>query len=437
MSQEFEHIFKEALQNQEVPYNPKAWESLSARLDNGVPHSGKKSFGPKAATFLAIGILGAASVLYLYPSSEKTTAEKTKTTEKTTMQTTNDNDASSISSNQKSDEITQPVKNSNRANVELSETTTTKFTNVNASVNYRGVGNAQGNPAKNGQKIDVNNELPNMSGEVQPPRKPYENTSPVPSDAKLNVQLPQISNLCQFMDKSIVNSSDVAVQVEFPSGKTITVPSHQSKTVALEEAGKYIVSNTHGRENSFVVYQNTPIDFTIDQDHLYKNGVPTTEVKLTRGATNGEWTSTFGNQHYSGSKAEFHFFKKGDYKINVTATNEYGCAAATSKMITIEDDYKLLATTAFKPQEIDPRLNTFMPLGLKERNTKFRLVIFDPKDGATIYETTDADAGWDGIDKRNGKPADHGANFIWKVTLDKPMAGEANDYKGIVTVIVD
>jgi hypothetical protein len=437
MSQKIEHIFKEALQNQEVPYNPQAWDALNARLDKTMPVSGKTSFGPKAALILAIGLIGAASVYYLttYSSNPINNAIKTEQTAENSTKNNaiNNNPQSSTPITASDNEEIKKSNNSEDLKLNLKTQAEPKdLRTFNTTNIYRGPGNAQANnPTGSDQK-----SMSNMSDMVQPPRKTYVN-DPLPSSSGMNVQLPIVSNTCQHMSKEIFNKSDVNVVVEYPSGKEIVVLANSSKKVDFNEAGKYSISNGNGITNSFTIYENTSADFAMDLDNLYKNGVPTTEVKLLNTGTTGEWTSSKGNQSYSGSTADFHFYKKGNYQINVTTTNSKGCASAISKTVTVKDDYNLLAVTAFKPQDIDPRVNTFMPQALKERDTEFALIIIDPKDGNVVYQTTDATAGWDGVDRRTGKPAVHGTNYIWKVSIAKPLAGEAIDYKGIVTIIID
>lgn len=431
MSQKFEHIFKEALQNQEVPYDAAAWSAMSAKLDKVKPVTVKKPFVPKAALIIAVGLIGAASV-YFIATSEKEVHNENTLTEQTAENSNNSRQETNLTTS------TSTKEESNNSNSSLNLKTTEQNINVPNTIKgieFRGPGYAQASNPSTNPNPEIVSIIPD-NNQITPLRKIPIN-DPTPEGASLNTSLPVVSNACQHMSKEISNKSDVKVNVEYPSGKAIAILPNSSKKIEFDEAGKYIISNANGSESSFTIHESTSADFSIDSENLYKNGVPTTEVKLLKTGITGEWTSSKGNQSYSGSSADFHFFKKGNYQINVTTTNSKGCASATSKTIKVEDDYNLLAVTAFKPQEIDPRVNTFMPQALKDRNTPFSLIIIDPKDGNVVYQTTDASAGWDGIDRRTGKPAVHGTNYIWKVSLTKPMIGEGNEYKGIVTIIID
>jgi hypothetical protein len=429
MSQKFEHIFKEALQNQEVPYDPAAWNALSSKLDKAMPVSGKKPFNPWAAVIIAVALVGGTSLWY-FASNNKPT----------------DNNSSRINQTEtKNENKVSPAQTADAKNGNTNEKAATANVLANPTDKTISKGNIQKTssiPAKSLNSDNLFKEgeyIKDQSSLVTPPNKVYDKADVIPAPPKMNTELTKIENTCQYMDKKVTNSSDIRMTIEFPSGRQVVIDPKESKTVDFEEFGSYKVFNSKGKENKFVVYENKVIDFSIDEEHLFNNGIPTTEVNVSNADPNSniEWTCKQANMSRSGNKAEFNFFKDGQYTITVSSANEKGCSAFSAKKINITNDYNLMATTAFKPQDIDPRYNTFMPFALVERNTTFTMIVIDPKDGGTIYETTDETAGWNGIDKRTGKPAQHGSNYIWKVSLSNPLPGEAASYKGMVTVIID
>lgn len=430
MSQKFEHIFKEALQNQELPFDPKAWEAMSAHLDKTMPVSSRKPFGPKAATIIAIGLIGAASIWY-FASKPQTASEKSLTAEQAQQKSTPSSTAKSV----------DDAKNQTASSEQNGETHTisnSKANSSNGSQKSTSLGQEQKRTQELTDRIDKQDVFDGIVDFNGPVILPDFN----PNDSKgtstgLNVDVPFVPTSCQFAETKIANTSDILLQVEFPSGKIISIQPKASKTIQLTDAGLYRITNAKGTEKSFLVHENTPADFTVDWDNKYKNGIPTTEVIMTSNAQSAVWNSSFGNQKYTGANAEFHFFKKGTHIVHLTTTNAKGCNSEITKTVSINENYNLMATTAFMPQDIDPRNNTFMPYALTVRQTKFRMIIIDPKDGGIVYETSDASAGWDGIDKRTGKPATHGSNYIWKVTLENPLPGESNDYKGTVMVTIN
>ena len=429
MSQNIENIFKESLQQHEVPYDPKAWDALSSRLDALQPTVIKKPFNPWAAIIITVGLVGTASLFY-FTSNQKSTDEKI---------------VQSIDETKKSDSKNEDVTPSaldinvtSNDNAPIVNTETKKETKEKTAVTNVASKNVNKSTSLNlDLPVKEADYLSDKSTDILPPTQRYQAPPSAPVSSSLNTDIAKIDNTCQYMDRKINNTSDVRLTIEYPSGTQVYIQPKTAKSIEFSEAGKYKVFNSVGKENNFMVYENKTVDFTIDTENAFKNGLPTTEVKLNNSSLSGEWSSSFGNQNYSGNKAEFHFFKKGNYAVSVTSTNEKGCASASAKTVTIDNDYKLLATSGFKPQDLDPRNNTFMPRALTERNTAFTLMILDPKDGGLVYQTSDATAGWNGIDNRTGKPALHGSNYIWKVSLKNPLPGEPKDYRDIVTIIIE
>ncbi len=434
MSQKFENIFKEALQNQEVPFDAAAWDALSSRLDKAMPVSVKKPFGPKAASIIAVGLIGAASIWYFATSNNSPEERKINTVQSEKTQSIENQTISKENKEQttvQSNKIGQNETNTDEKNKSLTDKTTAH--NV-LKHTKQSTGSSNGNYISSPSE---GNFIADKSELVLPKKSVYANPEASSVNSSLNIDLPFIATSCQYEDTKITNTSDVLINLQFPSGKAISIKPKQSKTVQLTDAGLYVITNEMGVEKSFIVNENKAVDFIIDTDNKYNNGVPSTEVILSSVVSKANWHSSFGNQSYGGNTTEFHFFKKGTQMINLKATNSKGCVSEATKTISINEDYNLMATTAFMPQDIDPRNNTFMPFALTVRDTKFKMIILDPKEGGLVYETTDASAGWDGIDRRTGKPATHASTYIWKVTLENPLPGESNDYKGTVMVTIN
>ncbi len=435
MSQKLENIFKEALQNQEVPYDAAAWSAMSTKLDKAMPVAGKKPFGPKAAVIVAVGIIGAASAWYFAPSSTKPTERDVNTTtaevEKPDKNLAENTNAKNEGQTAKEDNLNSDY------TLDLNENNNDGLDDI-STANPFPVVSTKGNPSQgSGIASTPSHQLPTLDPKkISSPNAGNQN--PIEAPLKTyNTKLPIIDNFCQYSSRSIENNSDVRIYIEFPSGKQMIVQPRIASIITFEEAGGYRIYNAEGKETSFFVYDNAAIDFTIDEVNSYKNGLPSKEVKLSTPVESAEWSSSVGNQYYTGSQANFKFFSQGVYTVKVKTTNSQGCSTTTSKEVTVKEDYNLLATTAFKPNDLDPKVNRFMPMALKDRATDFTLIIIDPKDGTKVYETSDASAGWDGIDRRNGNPAANGSNYIWKVVVNNAYPGEKNEYKGVFTVILN
>lgn len=134
-------------------------------------------------------------------------------------------------------------------------------------------------------------------------------------------------------------------------------------------------------------------------------------------------TSTLENFEYS-------FKNKGRFTVNLTATNENGCSTKTSKVITIEKDYNLLAPTAFSPNG-DNLNDDFMPKALPLMQLPFTLTIYD-RQGKLVYQTTDSSQPWDGINTQDGMPATSGV-YVWVCQLTKEN-GETEIYQNQIII---
>ena len=60
------------------------------------------------------------------------------------------------------------------------------------------------------------------------------------------------------------------------------------------------------------------------------------------------------------------------------------------------------------------------------------MIIIDPSDGHIVYQTNNANEGWDGIDQKTGKMVSYQSNYIWKVVIDNPEPNENNQYVGSI-----
>ena len=134
----------------------------------------------------------------------------------------------------------------------------------------------------------------------------------------------------------------------------------------------------------------------------------------------------------TGLKENFLLFNKGSYSIKAFTRDANGCESSDEVSFFVEKNYNLLAVNAFTPNSFDDRNTTFMPFALKNRNTPFKMIIIDPSNGAVIFETSDANQAWRGINKNTGELVKQNTSFVWKVILQNPEQGESPEYMGTV-----
>lgn len=124
------------------------------------------------------------------------------------------------------------------------------------------------------------------------------------------------------------------------------------------------------------------------------------------------------------------FRYKGNYVVTCSVTNDKGCQSTSTAVVPIENDYNLLAPSAFSPNG-DNLNETFMPKALLLEHPTFIMTIYD-KNGRLLFETNDASRPWEGMDVRNSQPVLEGS-YVWIVQLTNER-NQIETYQGQVTI---
>ncbi len=451
MSDKLEHTFKKTLENFEVPYSAEAWTSMNARLDatagNSVPNGGSGFMSP--LKWIAAGLIVAGGI--------------------TTAVLLTDKPENKSDAKQTASELPQDVKvpastgNTQQKRTQNTAASASNDTDLNAEnvAPETGLPNAERTSTSSGSAhITSDNSSSTPSGNRRPTNDPGNGSSSdsgttshtvtttggknsgnsgTPNHTNETViSVPQLPTVCLGQSWTIQNPNKSALVLLAPNGKTYTIPAAARKTIEPETAGEYLLGYFKGSnfmaETSANVDESKQIDFLVDDADPYDNGVPT--IYFSAGSTAGQLSWHFENRSLkqAGANAEVHYFKKGTYTATLESRDENGCLAKTDRKITVTEDFNLLAPEGFDPNNPDPRNNTFMPVSLQLRDAQFTLTIFDPKNGEILFQTSDANQGWDGTDRRTGKTVGMNEVFYWKVVLKNPMEGENQVYSGNLTV---
>ena len=123
-----------------------------------------------------------------------------------------------------------------------------------------------------------------------------------------------------------------------------------------------------------------------------------------------QWS--FGNGQFSNEEAPQHNFNQiGNYIIQHTVTDNFGCSDSYQSEVVAVEDYFIWTPTAFTPNG-DGMNDLYKPLFHNIIEESFELFIYD-KWGKLVFETTDVDQGWDGMRIDNGIKADNSSySFI-------------------------
>jgi hypothetical protein len=425
---DIEKLFKDSLENHELPYDPSAWKSLESKLP--------QARIVKPINFTKWGLIGfaaaalAVSVFIVSNSDEKQTnlidkkevkyVEKQSTSTKKTTSTNPDLITEKQLINQK------PVQKNSTEN------------STNSLVNI------EQNQVRGEYENSNHQFMKDLENGVIPNNTNYQTTivQSVPENQKStsNFKIPVVSTKCQGETLELDNENSKSIVLKSPSGKLEVIRAKsQSKTI-LNQTGTYSISSVDEKGDlielrTFNVINSPSVSLNFDSELTYENGLPVLKANLESEENKVKWTLNNKTLDVAGKNAVIYAFKKGAYELNVTATNEQGCKSSESKLIQVKDEYNLLAYNAFDPFSNDNRKTTFLPVALQNRTSPFEMVILDPTDGGIVFETSDASQPWDGIDKRDGKLVDIKKVYIWKVTIKFPEAGEKSEYKGTITRI--
>ncbi|MDP4865677.1 MAG: gliding motility-associated C-terminal domain-containing protein [Crocinitomicaceae bacterium] len=416
-----ENSIKKGIEGYEVPFDPKAWEAMSKRLDQAMPvqpKSNLKWYLGGAAIVAAI----ASSLFFINGKNtpEKQAAEQTLTQEKTSSVTSSEN------SNTNQESTSSAVQNA------TDEQNITAPTGEITANNPTGNVNSQ-NSTTNTPIVQKTNPNTPIYQSTNPGNIGTQGTEQVQPSKEVSVA--EISNMCKNEKVVIENKNDISIHIIDPSGNKKSIKAKSPLSFEGKEEGKYHVvyfANDKMLEiESFNVMVGPNAEFSYYGVDELENGVPTINLKSNAIGTDYEWKLEGRKAIQSGKEAKAHFFNKGQYDVTHIVTGSNGCKTTETKTITVDQEYNLLAMNAFTPESYITAKQTFMPRALVDRNTDFTLVIFD-QSGAVVFETNDATNAWNGIDKRNGQMVEANKTFVWKVTLKNPLDGEKPVYQGTV-----
>ena len=166
----------------------------------------------------------------------------------------------------------------------------------------------------------------------------------------------------------------------------------------------------------------------------YESGYPVVHIHAESSVSNITWSSNGNLSNQKAKGADLLAFKQQTYTVSAQVGNEE-CHVSESITVSVDQNYNLLAVNAFNPQSRDARNARFMPYALTIRDVRFVLTILDSDNGAVIFNTSDAQNAWDGIDQRTGQLIKAQKAYIWRVILENPLPGEKNTYSGTIVRI--
>ena len=412
---DIEELFKTSLKDHELPYDENTWSQMSKRLDakNGVASSNLKWF------------IGAASVVAIVATYLFVTAEETAKTpiNKHSQTETEKKNVLHPSKEDLSKEDSSVVS----LNVEAKSPE-----NINITISR----DEKKNQLIEGLELDIIEEQI-ISDLIAPVYREVELTGLSDNhESQVKLHFNKMGNQCLNSTISYSNTNEKSIWLRLPSSELIEMPAKSNTNLNLSQKGMYLIGNIDNA-NEFI----TSTSFRVDPaqeiqvsaaDYVdFENGLPEFNVQAF---AEGEVSWKLNNEptSKSGKKETFNLFDKGNYSIEGELTDINGCKSKAQVTFYIEKNYNLLAVNAFTPNSFDNRNTTFMPFALTKRNTPFKMIVIDPINGAVIYETSNSDQAWDGVNKNSGELVEKNKSFVWKVILQQPEKGESPEYMGTI-----
>lgn len=412
-----DQIIKKSLENHELPYNEAAWESMSKRLDGTTP----SPFYRKWWVAASIGTVLVGSALFFSLNSK---SESSKAPEL--------NAPIASETNTKS-QTNKPTEN--RLNSNNTPQTNTLNENQNRSNSTEKV---EGNIKPLGNQNEVVEVSPSKNTNptvITPQRNDFGNHGN-PSDQKtyLPVLITQTS-VCIGDEIEIVNPNDGLSISVVQNNRTQVIKAGGKKVITANNEGIIEVVSGKTTQTITVNKATDKLYISVDPTLLYEDGIPAIRFSVSGNNNPVHW-AVDGKSPYETENGVLivHPYKDKEISVSVTSKDQNGCSVVEAKMIRLSEDYNLNAQEAIDLNSSDSRVATFMPHALKERNTPFELYIYDAKSGRVIYKTTDASAGWNGVDNNTGEVLKNGTVVLWKVLLGNPNPGEPREYKGTIVI---
>lgn len=422
MKNNLENSVKQSLEGFELPYDASAWTAFSQKLDVVKPVSTPTPKGGAGKWIVAAGIVTVVSVgSYLYMTNDaepKTATAAAETTIETQNNEQKSQSTSDINASKEQKSVDSAVKNEKIS--ENKEATSIKEQKSNSNLD-----NTWFDDSKSKKEVTSNpttSSATASNGKVDAPVK------------SKTFKVPFVKDICVGDAITIKNENDSDLILALPNGKRQIIRKSTNLNSKATVSGEYHLISEESEIASFKVNKLPNLDFTIDDQLIAENGVPTVPVATYSEGSNFTWIAEGINRKLSGKTQDIHFFTQGTKTITLQAENEKGCVGEVSKTIKIEEDYNLFAPNAVNPWSSDRRKNRFIPRALNVRDVQFTMLIVDLKTGVIVYMTTDANEGWDGVDKNTGELVPEGSVYAWKVHLKNPLPGEPSDYKGTVEV---
>jgi len=408
MNNDIVNKIKSSLENYEAPYDASAWDKMSQRLDAKTTSSGNGGYrflsSPKTWVVASIVVIGASLAIY-NSTKESSTPIVVSTSNKTNIPLVSEENQHAVSLTKA--EIKTNVQKQRLQAKEKTQTSNTisqaRSTSASTSANTIESNTFKQNSTVKGNEKYVKNFI-----------------------------FPKTNKLYCLGEKiEIFNPNANEITLTNANGKQIKIDGQESMLISLKQDGQY---TWNGDKVAFDVKEKPTVNFILPSDIIYENGIPTITLSSELNVKSQKWI--FDQKVVStNDDVKLNIFNKEKYSVTLAVVGLNGCENQMTKTFYPDPDfhYNLKAPNGFEPTSNNPKRNTFLPLSLLERDTPFKMLIIDPKDGKVIFETNDKNNPWDGKNQSTDQLVPEESEYIWKVILMNPERYEKNEYRGTIT----
>lgn len=413
-SEQFENLIRQTLENFEVDYNPAHWSELENRL-NLIGQGVIVSMNTFYTAFAVAGVFLAGLVFFGLPEDSGNKFGKgsnlivTETTNTGTGQIAQDQNTSIGS-----DSIDSPQQSQN----EISNSESDKLSDLTTNKISEAGNQSQGLSNKNQSINNIKSRNSKVVfGNSDNKSVVYQGCEGMPVHFATELDKEAGNYLWNFGDGFFSNDVN---------------PEHTFSEPGIFDVSLLVTPLTGGKIRPMTIEDKIKInprpkasfDYTYQLNYL---NVP--QVKFENHSSQAEqviWK--VGDEVISTeSNPVYNFAKKGTYKVELIAINEFGCEDITFKNVVIKEDYNLMAVHEFTPDG-DGKNDSFMPEALKLIEGSFTLKILDSKTNMIIFESSDYNKPWDGKIGGTNVKASRDV-YPWEVSITY-RNGTKDEFKG-------
>lgn len=419
----FERSIQKSLDGFEVPYNSADWAQMEQALNGARAGKFWGTAGFYAALLVGLLATGSATYMLTRPSSDALGLKNTSVPAQ----------AIAAPSSSTTSSPTNEANTPKTTDVVLNATQETATLSSNSAQNS---GTDAVTPHAGGTTHKSNEPLANVVKKEELPKTPSTEKAPAAFVAS-------ISEGCEgtAVEFHVQNMPENGIYLwNFGDGKfdnkpnpshTFNKPGKFTVTLSMSTPGKGTITN-EPYADLIVIHEVPEASFNASRQE-YSGHVPSVHFEnRSHGGMQYMWD--FGDGNTSTVAHPDHVYKeKGVYKVTLRATNDMGCEDVVEKDVRIDNDYNLLAPSAFSPNG-DGNEDHFMPQALKDLDVKFHMSVFEPKTGRLVFETSDASKPWSGRLMNTGSFCTPG-QYVWMVEIQEGLHLGEITYEGKVSLV--